>query len=377
MSLLLDALKRAEHAKRTPPLSLEPTGTDSVPPVTPARPAVAGVAPGPSLGSAARRAEQEAARSVFTAKQVPVQNRPMWLLLGGLALLAIAAGGFWLWYTVTYQTSQPSVIAQAPLAPRPAMLPLPIPPPAVETPTPIPPPASEAAKPTPVPEPRTPPVRPAAPASSSPPKPAPQSPQSPQLKRSGGETETVSPELSTAYDGLLRGDYPVARQQYQLIAHNDPFNVDAQLGLATIAAANGDVSTAQTHYQRALEIDPKNPVAGAGLAALQNNQNAAASEQQLRAQIGTQPPTAAPYSALGHVYSSQSRWGEAQQAFFEAYRLDPGNPDHAFNLAVSLDHLGQTAPAREYYGKALELSAARPAAFTAAQVTARLNQLTP
>ena len=389
MSLLLDALKRAEQAKRGPALSLEPAnsdiGADTGASRALLRPEVAGVAPGPALGSPAHRAEQEAARSLFMAKQPPVQNRPLWLLLGGLAVLAIAAGVFWLWYTVSYPSTQAPVALQsvAPLRP-----PIAVPAQASVPPADAERPLAEAPPPAPGVAPKSapskseiifsrPPVQAVSYATTMSKPTTPRTENQPQLKRSQAETNPVSPELNSAYSALTSGDYALARQQYQLVVKSDPFNLDAYLGLATAAAATGDSTGAAAYYRKALEIDPRNPVAGAGLVSLQAEQNAPASERQLRAQIAGLPDAPAPYSALGHVYSAQAQWGDAQQSFFEAYRLDPGNPDHAFNLAVSLDHLGQTGLARDYYNKALTLAAFRPAAFNPADVTARIAELKP
>jgi Tfp pilus assembly protein PilF len=197
----------------------------------------------------------------------------------------------------------------------------------------------------------------------------------PPVKRSSAEAPAVSPALNSAYIALTQGDYTVAKHQYQIVLQDDPLNLDANLGLATVAASTGDLSAAQRFYRTALEIDPKNSVAHAGLAAIQMNQNAQGSENQLKAQIASEPQQAPTYSTLGHVYVTQGKWGEAQQAFFEAYRLDPTNPDHAFNLAVSLDRLGQRKLAREYYGKALSHAASRPPGFSTAEAANRMNQL--
>ncbi len=373
MSLLLDALKKAEQAKHgsaSPPLELA-----SIENARPAvRPAIVGIAPGPSLGSAAHRAEQESARAVFAAKVAPAQNRALWLLLGGLSLLAIAAGVFWLWYSLAYPTQQPAPIA-AGRANRPPVQLMASRPPANEPPA-IEPAASAVMQPA-----TTRPAAASLPSSSQTQSTKPPTAKSPpavqgtQLKRSATDSATVNPELTAAYSALTRGDYPLATQQYQLVVRSDPFNIDAYLGLATAAASTGEAQAAQAYYRKALEIDPKNAVARAGLVAVQSDQNASLSERELRAQVAASPAAAAPYSALGHVYSGQSRWGDAQQVFFEAYRLDPADPDHAFNLAVSLDHLGQHTLARDYYVKALKLATARPAGFNAADANARLDRL--
>jgi uncharacterized protein HemY len=80
--------------------------------------------------------------------------------------------------------------------------------------------------------------------------------------------------------------------------------------------------------------------------------------------------------ALGNLYAGEKRWTEAQQAFFEAYRLDSGNPDFIFNLAVSLDQLNQSRLALDYYQKAIAESAkGRGAQFDRTAAQRRITEL--
>jgi uncharacterized protein HemY len=79
--------------------------------------------------------------------------------------------------------------------------------------------------------------------------------------------------------------------------------------------------------------------------------------------IAKQPDSAALFFALGNLYAGQSRWSEAQQAYFQSYSLEPGNADHVFNVAVSLDHLRQKKLAAQYYRMALTAAETSPSAF--------------
>ncbi|MEJ2761418.1 MAG: hypothetical protein P8126_07750, partial [Gammaproteobacteria bacterium] len=81
------------------------------------------------------------------------------------------------------------------------------------------------------------------------------------------------------------------------------------------------------------------------------------------------------YFTLGNLYASQSRWPEAQQAFFDAYRQDSSNPDYAFNLAVSLDQLGHPKTALDYYKKARRLAGNGEASFDVSSLSARISTL--
>jgi Flp pilus assembly protein TadD len=80
--------------------------------------------------------------------------------------------------------------------------------------------------------------------------------------------------------------------------------------------------------------------------------------------------------ALGNYYAEQARWGEAQQAYFNAYRLEPDNAELAFNLAVSLDRLGQKKSAAQYYQRALQLDPEHNAGFDHAKISQRIEELT-
>src|SRR5262249_43234264 len=66
---------------------------------------------------------------------------------------------------------------------------------------------------------------------------------------------------------------------------------------------------------------------------------------------------------LGNQLAQQGRWAEAQQAYFKAMAADPDNPDFAFNLAVSLDHLRQSKLAADYYRRAIALAEKHGASF--------------
>ena len=76
---------------------------------------------------------------------------------------------------------------------------------------------------------------------------------------------------------------------------------------------------------------------------------------------------------LGNLYAENRRWRDAQQAYFEAARLQPQNADYNYNLAVSLDHLGQGAAAADFYKRAL--AATSKGQFDTAAVDRRIRAL--
>ncbi len=127
--------------------------------------------------------------------------------------------------------------------------------------------------------------------------------------------------------------------------------------------------------RRALQADPKDASALAALIDLQAKGDPAEAETRLNVLVAEQPSSSGAHFALGNLYARQGRWREAQQAYFKALTGDGDNPDYHLNLAVSLDQLGQSALARQYYGSALATAQQRPGSFDPVAVAARLGEL--
>jgi tetratricopeptide (TPR) repeat protein len=180
--------------------------------------------------------------------------------------------------------------------------------------------------------------------------------------------------LGAAYDLLQAGQYEQARQAYEKLRIAQPDNPDVLLGLAVIAQNRNHTEQAAQLYLRVIELDPRNGYAQAGLVGLIGRADPAAAEAKLK-QLIAQQPAAYPQFALGNLYAAQGRWSEAQAAYFEAYRLEPDAADYAFNLAVSLEHIGQPRSAAEYYQRALRLAQGAAVHFDPAQARSRLQQL--
>ena len=198
----------------------------------------------------------------------------------------------------------------------------------------------------------------------------------------------VSPELSAAYSALTRGDYAQAKKLYAQLVGVTPLSLDAQLGLAAASARSGDNALAARHYRRVLELDPRNSMAIAGLLAVNESAGVGAGagggtkseapgqlEAELKVLIYKDPNAASLQFSLGNLYAGQRRWTEAQQAFFEAYRLDADNADYLYNLAVSLDQLNQSRLALDYYQKSLAQALKAGAQFDRSVVQRRIAEL--
>lgn len=181
-------------------------------------------------------------------------------------------------------------------------------------------------------------------------------------------------DFEQAYRALRAGRLDEARTHYLALLQQDPRNQDAIVGMAVVAGRNERLDEAAEYYLRALETAPDNALAQAGLLSVLGTGDPAAGEAHLK-QLLAHQPTAFLYFALGNLLASHARWNEAQQAYFQAYHLAAEDPDHAFNLAVSLEHLDQPKSALAYYRRAMDLAQTRGAGFDRAAAEARVRIL--
>jgi Flp pilus assembly protein TadD len=190
------------------------------------------------------------------------------------------------------------------------------------------------------------------------------------------EPDSIDPILTSAYQAYQNGDHATAWQRYREALSKEPKNRDALLGLAVIAQQQGQDDTALHYYRQVLQLDPRDPVANAGLSAF-GTADPASKESRLKQLIAQQPDSAALHFALGNQYAEQSRWSDAQQSYFSALAMEPTNALFAFNMAISLDHLGQRKAAAKYYQQALQFDTSGNSGFSRTQAQQRLNELTP
>jgi tetratricopeptide (TPR) repeat protein len=181
--------------------------------------------------------------------------------------------------------------------------------------------------------------------------------------------------LREAYEAFQRGDNARARNLYDRVLSVDPRNRNALLGLGAIDTRIGNTDAARRTYARLLSLNPRDPVARAALIDSHREVSPAEGEGHIKALLAQNPDQPFLYATLGNLYARQQRWPEAQQAYFDAYRLDQDNADYAFNLAVSLDRLGQGTTALSFYRRALDLAEGAQASFEPQTVLKRISTL--
>ncbi|MGA8863464.1 MAG: tetratricopeptide repeat protein [Gallionella sp.] len=182
----------------------------------------------------------------------------------------------------------------------------------------------------------------------------------------------IDPLLNDAYLAYRAGNLDQAQQLYLKALNLDSSNSDALLGLAVIAQRRGEDNVAAHYYAQVLALDPRNAVANAGMSALSEDDD---SESRLKMLLNEQQNSPSLHLALGNYYAEHARWADAQKSYFNAYKLSPDRAELAFNLAVSLDRLGQNKAAVQYYRRALQLDPGHHADLDHAKISQRIEEL--
>ncbi len=195
------------------------------------------------------------------------------------------------------------------------------------------------------------------------------------VQREEPKIDYVQQALQKGYLAYQTGDMRSASEQYQTALQYEPNHRDALLGMAVISQQQGNERQAKIYYQKLLTLNPKDSVAMSSLISMRHGSTQSSSESHLKLLLNEEPEAAYLHAALGAQYVVGSRWSEAHQAFLKAYHYDSNNPDYTYNLAVSLDHLGQIQAAKKYYKQALLLSQQYPAGFERSAIDSRLNTL--
>jgi len=187
--------------------------------------------------------------------------------------------------------------------------------------------------------------------------------------------DPISEALQLGWAAYHNKDYELSSLEYRKVLDQEPKNHDALLGLAAVSLQLDDMDAAREIYIQLLELDPRDPRAHAGLANIAQRSGGELNETKLKQLIEYRPDDAHLQFALGNLYVQKESWPEAQQAFFAAWKADNQNPDYAYNLAVSLDHLGKHRPAKTYYEESLQLAAGKNVSFSPEAVRSRLSDL--
>jgi len=139
---------------------------------------------------------------------------------------------------------------------------------------------------------------------------------------------------------------------YNQVIEVDPGNRNALLARAAINVQNNSSTAAIKDYQALLLRNPKDSLAMTSLITVANL-SPRKTESQLKLMLRDEPDSPYLNFALANAYGAQNRWQEAQGYYFKALENNPQDPNYAYNLAVSLEHIAQPLAAVSYYQRAL------------------------
>jgi tetratricopeptide (TPR) repeat protein len=366
MSLLLDARKKSQLAKAGQDnpsgleLSLEPhpkpaSGPEATPP----------------SNSASDDKARTVGRNLFNAKSGsatfvrPGPNHNLMIAIGAGAIVFFAAGAGYVWYAISLGNTQPSRAVNLAAMSQQKHVAAPVPPQNNLVPGIV---STEAAAPK---QPRNAKPRHAARRIARTASPTAHTNDTVHIERR--MEEPINPLLNNAYLAYRDGNFEQSQQLYLKALNLDSNNTDALLGLGVIAQRHGEDNLAAHYYAQVLALDPRNAVANSGMSALSDDDNR---ESRLKTLLNEQQNSSSLHFALGNYYAEQARWSEAQQSYFDAYKLAPDHAELAFNLAVSLDRLGQNKSAAQYYRRALQLDPQNHAGLDHTKISQRIEELT-
>ncbi len=182
---------------------------------------------------------------------------------------------------------------------------------------------------------------------------------------------SINPILMGAFEAYNAGKDAQALKLYKQVLQRDVRNVDALLGLGAIAQRQGRLADANGWYAKVLEVEPKNSIAMTSILDSQPQNDVASTESRIKNMLAKQPNDANLHASLGNFYAEANQWPAAQQAYFDAYRLN-ASADNALNLAVSLDQMGKPKLALPYYQQALALAQSGNSNIDKATLEARI-----
>ena len=158
--------------------------------------------------------------------------------------------------------------------------------------------------------------------------------------------------LKEAFEAYQRGDNNAALEKYNRVVTDDPQNRNALLARAAINVQSDNNVKAIKDYQTLLIANPKDSFAMSSLISVASI-SPSKSEFQLKQMMRDEPLSPHLNFVLANIYGTQNRWQEAQNHYFKALENNPDDPNYAYNLAVSLEHIAKPKVAIVYYQLAL------------------------
>lgn len=194
------------------------------------------------------------------------------------------------------------------------------------------------------------------------------------IKKTSAE-DPINTLLKDAWLAYNKADYPAATSAYENVLKREPKNRDALLGMAAVAVKTADYKKAKASYRLLLKLDPRDQVAMSGMSNIEKLSLSSQDESKLKFMLQQQPTATHLNFALGNYYARKGRWPEAQAEYFKAWQGNSDNADYVFNLAVSLDQLGKINEALRFYKESLLHANKKNISFSISEVEKRIEQI--
>ncbi|MCE0521587.1 MAG: tetratricopeptide repeat protein [Methylacidiphilales bacterium] len=176
--------------------------------------------------------------------------------------------------------------------------------------------------------------------------------------------QTANQLAIQANDKKIHGDYNGALADYTQAIAQDPKNVPAYIGRATVLSLEGNYAGAIADDTKAISFDPRNAVA------YSNRGNAKAAKGDLTGAladytraIAIDPHHVRAFLNRGNVKNLQKKYHAAIDDYTAAIALDPQNANAYYNRAGAERAVADYASATTDYSKAIELNPADVKAY--------------
>ncbi len=163
--------------------------------------------------------------------------------------------------------------------------------------------------------------------------------------------------MKNAYEALQVGQYESAIEYYKEALQVNPNNGKARFGLATSYHKSKLYDNAKEEYLKIINKNPDFWPAVNNYIMLVSEENPASSISKLEELRQKNPDFAAIPAQLGSLYYNNGKLDKAIKCYIDALKIESGNIDYKYNLAVILEKAGNYRDAAEVYRSLLEDSA--------------------